>query len=128
MDSIAQSLNPNVTQANINQTICVSGWTATIRPPTSYTSRIKRKMLSAGVGDNIYPKTAKMSDYVLDHFVPLGAGGSPKDVKNLILQTVPDGLKKDGVEALVRRRICSGRITLSDGRAVFMENRWIMYK
>src|SRR5258708_3844160 len=27
------STNPNVTQANIQQTICVSGYTQTIRPP-----------------------------------------------------------------------------------------------
>lgn len=128
MNSIAQSLNSDVTQANIKQTICVSGWTATIRPPTSYTSRVKRKMLSAGMVINIYPKTAKMSDYVLDHPVPLGAGGAPKDPKNLILQTVADGVAKDRIEALVRRRICSGRITLAYGQAVFMENRWSFYK
>ncbi|MGW4994883.1 hypothetical protein ACWEQ3_46110 [Streptomyces mirabilis] len=29
------SYNPNVTQSNIHSTICVSGWTATVRPPTS---------------------------------------------------------------------------------------------
>ena len=28
-------LNPDVTQANINATICVHGWTKSIRPPTS---------------------------------------------------------------------------------------------
>ena len=31
-------LNPDVTQANIDSTICVHGWTRTIRPPTSYTN------------------------------------------------------------------------------------------
>jgi hypothetical protein len=29
------ALNPDVTQASIGSTICVSGWTATIRPPTA---------------------------------------------------------------------------------------------
>jgi hypothetical protein len=33
--------NPAVTQDNIDQTICVSGWTATIRPSSSYTSKLK---------------------------------------------------------------------------------------
>ncbi len=32
-------LNPNVTQANIRSTICSRGWTSTIRPPVSYTTR-----------------------------------------------------------------------------------------
>lgn len=29
--------NPDVTQATIDKTICVPGWTKTIRPPASYT-------------------------------------------------------------------------------------------
>ena len=34
-------LNPVVTQETIQATICVPGWTKTIRPPVSYTSRVK---------------------------------------------------------------------------------------
>ncbi|MFF3517985.1 hypothetical protein [Streptomyces sp. NPDC002573] len=33
--------NPDVTQSNIHSTICVSGWSATVRPPTSYTNPLK---------------------------------------------------------------------------------------
>src|SRR5262249_9192536 len=33
--------NPDVTQSTIGQTICVSGWTQTVRPPTSYTNPLK---------------------------------------------------------------------------------------
>jgi hypothetical protein len=33
--------NSNVTQANIQETICKSGWTDTIRPPTSFTNNLK---------------------------------------------------------------------------------------
>ena len=44
-------LNPDVTQANIDTTVCVHGWTKTIRPPTSYTNDLKRKqMREYGVG------------------------------------------------------------------------------
>ena len=35
------SLNPNVTQDNIQQTVCVSGWTKEIRPSSSYTTKLK---------------------------------------------------------------------------------------
>ena len=34
-------LKPDVTQDTIDSTICVSGWTATVRPPTSYTNALK---------------------------------------------------------------------------------------
>lgn len=37
--------NPDVTQDNIKQTICVSGWTKTIRPPSSYTSKLKLEQI-----------------------------------------------------------------------------------
>src|ERR1700686_2489678 len=41
------ALNPAVTQATIATTICVSGWTATVRPPSSYTSSLKIEQLAA---------------------------------------------------------------------------------
>jgi hypothetical protein len=34
-----------VTQDNIDSTICVPGFTKTIRPPARYTSRLKREQL-----------------------------------------------------------------------------------
>ena len=36
----------NVTQATISSTICKTGWTATIRPPASYTNALKRAQLA----------------------------------------------------------------------------------
>jgi len=71
----------DVTQANISVTICVSGWTATVRPPTSYTQALKRTMLTRAGLD---PNTAIA--YELDHFVPLAIGGHPRSEDNLWLQ------------------------------------------
>lgn len=42
------AVNPSVSQANIAQTICVSGWTATIRPPSSLTTSLKEEQLATG--------------------------------------------------------------------------------
>ena len=42
------AVNPSVSQANIGQTICVSGWTATIRPPPAFPTRLKREQLATG--------------------------------------------------------------------------------
>jgi hypothetical protein len=37
--------NPDVTQETIHQTICVSGWTATIRPPSNCTTKLKTQQI-----------------------------------------------------------------------------------
>jgi len=67
---LAQVTNPEVTQDNIRQTICTSGWTRAVRPPTSYTEPIKQHLLTDFGGD---PK-----DYELDHIIPLAVGGIPQ--------------------------------------------------
>src|SRR5277367_5036528 len=70
--------NPDVTQANIHQTVCVSGWTATVRPSVSYTNNLKKEGITQyGYSD------PKLKDYEEDHFIPLEIGGNPKDPKNL---------------------------------------------
>ncbi len=39
------ALNPEVTQATIGTTICVRGWTQTVRPPQAYTLALKRQQI-----------------------------------------------------------------------------------
>jgi len=70
--------NPQVTQANIQQTICVKGWTATIRPPASYTDALKKQQLQAPRFRDKNP-----THYEEDHFISLELGGNPRDAKNL---------------------------------------------
>ena len=111
----AQALNPKVTQENIDENICVSGWTKTVRPPVSYTNVIKqRQMKAAGI------PWSQAADYELDHIVPLQLGGHPTNVKNLQLQPFdgPDGARaKDVVETRMKRLVCDGHITLHAARA-----------
>jgi hypothetical protein len=38
--------NPDVTQDTIDSTICVSGWTSTVRPPSSYTTALKIQQIA----------------------------------------------------------------------------------
>lgn len=113
----AQTTNPAVTQANIEQTVCVSGWAATVRPPRTYTNAIKRRLMrQAGI------PSAQIRSYELDHLIPLSVGGSPRDPANLALQpwSGPKGAHaKDVVELRVHRLVCSGRITLAAGQACF---------
>jgi len=39
------AINPDVTQANIQSTVCVRGYTKTIRPPAHYTNKLKKRQM-----------------------------------------------------------------------------------
>jgi hypothetical protein len=68
------ALNPLVTEANIATTICVSGWTATIRPPSSFTTGLKVQQLASGY---TYKGDRATKDYEEDHLISLEIGGPP---------------------------------------------------
>ena len=102
--------NPDVTQGTIDQTICVSGWTTTIRPPTSYTNPLKEQ----GIIDYGYSDT-NLSDYEEDHFIPLELGGSPRDPANLWPEPhagTENSTSKDTVENRLKRAVCDGEASL----------------
>jgi hypothetical protein len=107
----ALPLNPAVTQATIGSTICVPGWTATVRPPASYTNRLKvRLMRTHGLPLEL------IGDFQLDHQIPLALGGAPSDQRNLQLEDADDAEQKDEVEKCLARAVCAGRISLDDAR------------
>lgn len=115
------SLNLAVTQANLGSTICVKGWTATIRPPASYTGVLKRRQMTA------LGLVGPLSAYELDHRVPLEVGGNPTDPANLWPEpwNGPTGAHaKDAIENQVHADICAGRMTLAQGEAIFLGNWW----
>lgn len=106
------AVNPNVTQANIHKTICVSGFTSTIRPPSSYTTALKIKQLNAGYAVNNDYATG---DYEEDHLISLELGGAPSDPRNLWPEPYAggDGARtKDQIENKLHDLVCSGAITL----------------
>jgi hypothetical protein len=103
-------VNPDVTQANIGQTICVQGWTRTVRPPTSYTSELKvRQMTEYGVGGS-------PSDYQEDHLISLELGGHPTDPRNLWPEPIERALKVDQTENELNRKVCSAELTLAEAQ------------
>jgi len=112
--------NSSVTQSTIHSTICVSGWTDTVRPPTSYTNPLKAQ----GIIDYGYSDT-NMSDYEEDHLVPLELGGSPRDPGNLWPEPhygTKTAYTKDGVETKLKNAVCNGTITLSAARSAIKTN------
>ncbi|HET7043722.1 MAG TPA: hypothetical protein VFI37_02630 [Gaiellaceae bacterium] len=105
------ALNPDVTQATIRSTICVRGWTATVRPPSSYTDDLKLKQMAEyGVGGS-------PSGYQEDHLISLELGGSPSDPRNLWPQPRPWADDVDQTENELNDRVCSGQLTLAEAQA-----------
>jgi len=118
------AINPRVTQANIQSTICRPGWTATVRPPVSVTG--PEKLGSA----RAYGYTGPLSIGEYDHLVPLELGGDPNDPSNLWLEPNddPDATSthnaKDVLENRLRHLVCSGRISLSGARSAIAAD-WV---
>jgi hypothetical protein len=104
------ALNPQVTQATINQTICRSGWTRTVRPPFEYTNDLKHRQIA----ERHLPGT--IHDYQEDHLVPLDLGGAPWDPENLWPQPWREAAVKDQLEIALNQDVCSGRMTLGDAQ------------
>src|SRR3954452_12856976 len=101
-------LNPTVTQATIKRTICRTGWTSTIRPPTSYTEPLKLEQLKA------YGEAGRSpSGFELDHLISLELGGAPSDPRNLWPESHKNSFNKDGLENSLRAKVCAGSITLA---------------
>lgn len=103
-------LNPDVTQANIRSTICHTGWTATIRPPTDYTNALKAKQMRQ------YGETGSLSDYQEDHLISLELGGNPTDPRNLWPEPYPRAADVDKIENELNAEVCSGQLTLSQAQ------------
>lgn len=114
------ALNPSVTQATITSTICVSGWTATIRPSSSYTTALKIQQIAK----YSYSDT-RTSSYEEDHLISLELGGAPADPRNLWPEpytiSLADGRStgaytKDGFETKLKNQVCAGTITLAQAQ------------
>jgi hypothetical protein len=104
------ALNPDVTQATIRSTICVRGWTATVRPPTDYTSTLKMQQLRE------YGLRGPPSGYQEDHLISLELGGNPTDPRNLWPEPYPRASDVDRVENELNAKVCSGELSLADAQ------------
>ena len=98
--------NPDVTQATIRSTICVHGWTRTIRPPSDYTSRLKLEQMRA------YGLRGGPHDFQEDHLISLELGGHPTDPRNLWPEPYPRAADVDRTENELNAAVCSGRMSL----------------
>jgi len=132
-------VNPEISQANINQTICNPDWsTKTIRPPASYTSALKRQQLRAARFKDKTP-----AHYEEDHLISLELGGHPRDPKNLwpemwgtpatpltskrpFPHEIVGAKTKDQVETVLNREVCAGTLTLKEAQEIIAQD-WYRY-
>lgn len=116
------AINPDVTQENIHQTICVKGYSKTIRPPAYYTNKLKkRQLIEYGYG------RANPRNFEEDHLINISIGGNPTDPKNLWPQphnTTWNAAKKDELELVLQKLVCRGKIPLAAAQKDIASN-WI---
>jgi Protein of unknown function (DUF3761) len=121
-------INPSVTQATIGRTICVTGWTSTVRPSSSVTTALKVAQLASGY---TYKGDTATGDYEEDHLISLELGGAPSAEANLWPEpyNAPEGARvKDQVENKLHSLICGGTITLLTAQRAIASNWWIAYQ
>jgi hypothetical protein len=106
------AIDEKVTQDNIYQTICVKGYTKTVRPPVSYTNGLKIQQITDYGYIDKNPK-----DYEEDHLISLELGGAPADPNNLWPEPGASPNPKDEIENLCNERVCNGEITLSQAQS-----------
>jgi hypothetical protein len=103
-------LNPDVTQQTIGATICVPGWTKSVRPSTDYTNALKVRQMRA------YGLTGSPSAFQEDHLISLELGGHPTDPRNLWPEPYPRAARVDLLENELNARVCSGAMSLADAQ------------
>jgi hypothetical protein len=114
------ALNPAVTQQAIDQTICVSGWTKTVRPSESVTEQEKTESMAA------YGDTDSPHDYEYDHLVSLELGGATNDARNLWPEPGASPNPKDSVENALHRLVCDGQMPLARAQHIIATN-WVSW-
>jgi len=120
--------NPAVTQATIHSTICVRGYTRSIRPPEKYTARLKRRQIREyGYLDR------KAWHYEEDHLIGLEIGGSPTSPQNLWPEprNVQGGWgsdTKDQLENRLNHLVCRGKMPLEEAQRMIASNWVAAYK
>jgi hypothetical protein len=113
------AVDPGVTQENLAQTICRSGFSSLVRAPASETDKAKKLSLQQ------YGETAS-STTEYDHLISLEVGGT-NATSNLWPEpnaTNAAGVNnpKDPVENQLHTAICSGKISLVDAQKAIATN------
>jgi hypothetical protein len=112
------AISPAVTRGSIRSTICLRGYTKTVRPSESVTEREKLASMTA------YGASGTPHDYEYDHLVSLELGGAPNDPRNLWPEPGASPNTKDRLENRLHALVCDGQISLATAQAQIAGN-WV---
>jgi|SRR5271157_1068574 len=117
------AIDDRVTQEDVQDTICVPGYTSKVRPPRSFMNKLKRQLMQ----QNHLPGEER--DYELDHIIPLELGGCPSCLTNLWMEpwVFPGAHEKDLVEDYLHREVCKGHIKLADAQQMIIHDWYAVY-
>jgi hypothetical protein len=104
------AIDSEITQGNIDTTICRSGYARSVRPPYTVTGPLKRRLMDAQ-----YPGEP-MAAYELDHLIPISIGGAPLDQRDLWLQPRrgrANAGEKNVLAYVLWRLVCEHRVPLA---------------
>jgi hypothetical protein len=116
------AIDPMVTQQNLQSTVCVKGYTATVRPDKRVTNRLKREQIRQYRYSDTDPR-----NYEQDHLIPLSIGGNPSDPRNMWPQPREGAWgadEKNDLEFIAYRLVCSGQLNLQEAQRRIAAN-WI---
>ena len=105
-----RALTPGAVAEKTTAVVCHRS-TRTVRPPESYTERLKIEQIA----EYGYTDT-RLGDYEEDHLIPLELGGNPTDPKNLWPEPrggAEPASDKDRVENALHAHVCAGKTTLA---------------
>ena len=112
--------DPRVTPGTLADTICVKGWSKSVRPAKNVTDQIKRERMAA------YGVEPPAGQYELDHLIPIELGGA-STVANLWPEQWDGPLgahQKDRLEDRLHSLVCTGRMQLDAAQQVFATD-WV---
>lgn len=113
-----------MTQGNLSTTICMGGYTTSVRPPQSITGAEKTASAAA------YGYTGSLHTGEYDHLIALELGGDPNSPANLWVEPNdrPSATStyntKDSLEARLKSLVCSGQMSLAAAQQAIATN-WV---
>ena len=117
------AIDPSVTQANIQATVCVKGYTKMVRPPAYFTNKLKKSQIREYGYADTDPR-----HYEEDDLIPLNIGGAPGDPRNLWPQprnSEWNAERKDELEFKLYKLVCYGKVPLAEAQQE-MAKDWIV--
>ena len=114
------AIDPAVTQVNIHETICVLGYSKSVRPPLRVTYPLKRQVMEEYGLEGKAPRL-----FEGDPLIPIEIGGCPGPDRDCDFHAnywpqawaEPNGAHdKDRIENALHRLVCSDRMPLAEAQ------------